>query len=362
MDFAMLAPVNNTPLYQSPESLVPILPSQYADTAKDPYIPPQAASGGHDGPVLFGEEEPSFWDLLDIVNPLQHIPIVGAIYRDITGDKIGGLAKMAGGFLFGGPIGAAAAAVDTTVLVASGKDLGSHTMALFSGDSDDDSKTMLADAQKEPPAPTASPRTKVTADPLHFDTKEQTDIPVSAAPAPVVANTAPTSPMALPPTATALGVTPQTQAAAQAAIAQILAEEQSKATQTQVAQAATTATTVTANDSKPIATKVAAPKFMPAPERVAVEPKPIPAVTAGPGVANYNGVRVNPRTALEVQRIQAETGANQHPMLGKSADGTPMAADPQWMAAAMMDTLNRYEQKGGNLSPAQSISGDGAAE
>ena len=30
----------------------------------------------------------SFWDFLDIINPLQHIPIVSNIYRSLTGDEI----------------------------------------------------------------------------------------------------------------------------------------------------------------------------------------------------------------------------------------------------------------------------------
>ncbi|MEQ8427368.1 MAG: hypothetical protein RLT87_12835 [Gammaproteobacteria bacterium] len=48
-----------------------------------------------------------FADLLDIINPLQHIPLVGSIYRHITGDEIKPVMKIAGGALFGGPLGAA---------------------------------------------------------------------------------------------------------------------------------------------------------------------------------------------------------------------------------------------------------------
>lgn len=333
----MLAPLNTTPLYSSPESLVPILPSQYADTANDAYVPPENSTGGHAGAVLFGEEEPSFWDLLDVINPLQHIPIVGTIYRELTGDKIGGVAKMAGGFLFGGPLGAAAAAVDTAILVASGKDLGDHAMALFNGDEADTGKTMLADGESnQPPAPTASPRAAVEPDGIHFNARTPAE---AAVPAP---QNTPASPMAIPAAATSLGVTPQTQAAAQAAIAQLAAEEQSKATKIQTVQAAATAV----DNTEP-----AKRKFMPTPERSFVEPKPLPPAAASVGFASYGNARVNPQTALEVQRIQAETGATQHPMLPKSTDGTPLAADPQWMAAAMMQTLNRYEQEGGSLTP-----------
>ncbi|MQX35342.1 hypothetical protein [Roseospira navarrensis] len=50
----------------------------------------------------------SFWDVLDIFNPLQHIPLVSTLYRELTGDEIGGFARIAGGALYGGgAIGAA---------------------------------------------------------------------------------------------------------------------------------------------------------------------------------------------------------------------------------------------------------------
>ncbi len=45
--------------------------------------------------------------VIDVVNPLQHIPIVGNIYRDITGDEIGRAAKIAGDVLYGGAVGGA---------------------------------------------------------------------------------------------------------------------------------------------------------------------------------------------------------------------------------------------------------------
>lgn len=48
----------------------------------------------------------SFTSLLtDVVNPLQHIPVVGQIYRAISGDTIEPAAQVAGGALFGGPVG-----------------------------------------------------------------------------------------------------------------------------------------------------------------------------------------------------------------------------------------------------------------
>ena len=60
---------------------------------------------------FFGDDGFNFKDILDLINPLHHIPIVGSIYRAISKDKIAPAIKLAGGALFGGPAGASLAAV-----------------------------------------------------------------------------------------------------------------------------------------------------------------------------------------------------------------------------------------------------------
>jgi hypothetical protein len=71
----------------------------------------------------------SFWDFLDVINPLQHIPVVNTIYREMTGDEIKAPAKLIGSAILGGPVGLAAAMVDTAIEDSTGKDLGGHAMA-----------------------------------------------------------------------------------------------------------------------------------------------------------------------------------------------------------------------------------------
>jgi hypothetical protein len=75
-----------------------------------------AAAGSDDG---F-----SFNDLLDIVNPLQHIPVVGTIYRAITGDTIKTFPKIAGDTLYGGLEGLASSVADTVFTKITGKSVG----------------------------------------------------------------------------------------------------------------------------------------------------------------------------------------------------------------------------------------------
>lgn len=74
-----------------------------------------ATAPGKASGFLFGKNGLDFGDLLDILNPLQHIPIVGNLYRKATGDEIGAAARVAGGALFGGPIGAGIAAVTAMI-------------------------------------------------------------------------------------------------------------------------------------------------------------------------------------------------------------------------------------------------------
>jgi hypothetical protein len=76
-----------------------------------------------------GALDTAFHDLLDIVNPLQHLPVVGTLYRAISGDKIGKVEKIAGDALYGGLWGAVGSVADTAFEAITGKDFGSTVLA-----------------------------------------------------------------------------------------------------------------------------------------------------------------------------------------------------------------------------------------
>ena len=71
----------------------------------------------------FGEDGLSFLDFLDIINPLQHIPLISTLYRNLTGDEIDPVSKVAGSTLYGGPIGAVASLLDIMVEYKTGKSI-----------------------------------------------------------------------------------------------------------------------------------------------------------------------------------------------------------------------------------------------
>ena len=83
-----------------------------------------------DSMSMWGDDGFDFWDVLDIINPLQHIPIVSSIYRELTGDEIATAPRLAGGFLFGGPIGLAASGINVAIKGFTGSDMGEHAIAM----------------------------------------------------------------------------------------------------------------------------------------------------------------------------------------------------------------------------------------
>ena len=113
----------------------------------------------------FGEDGPTFFDILDIINPLQHIPIVSTLYRAVTGDEIDPVPRVAGGALFGGLIGAVTSLVNVVIDGVTGNDIGEHVLALFDG---------------EPASETDSPATVVAETPFVAAAGTESEPPSSA--------------------------------------------------------------------------------------------------------------------------------------------------------------------------------------
>lgn len=112
---------------------------------------------------FWGEDGFTFGDLLDLVNPLQHIPIVSNIYRAITGDEIGVGPRLIGGAVLGGVVGFAGAVVNAAVEAETGKDIGGNVLAMAIGDPKSSANagtekgiaapTLIADTSIEPEVP-----------------------------------------------------------------------------------------------------------------------------------------------------------------------------------------------------------------
>jgi hypothetical protein len=97
-----------------------------------------------------------FGDLIDIINPLHHIPIVATIYRNLSGDQIGAAPRVVGGAVWGRIGGLVAGVVNAVVEWWSGKDIGDHIYAAVFGDPKKlDGATAVA--QNRPPTAGAAP-------------------------------------------------------------------------------------------------------------------------------------------------------------------------------------------------------------
>lgn len=76
-----------------------------------------------------------FHHLLDVINPLQHLPIIGTLYRAITGEHIGPVEKVMGDTLYGGLWGAASSVADLAFEGVTGHSLEDTVLGWFSHDS-----------------------------------------------------------------------------------------------------------------------------------------------------------------------------------------------------------------------------------
>lgn len=148
------------PLTPAQEARARHAAARTAAAAETPKEQTTTASGAATGaanavetPKEKADEGMSFWDVLDVINPLQHIPVVNRIYRAITGDEIKTPAKMAGAALLFGPVGLAVAAADSVLENATGKDAMGHAMALFKDDAAEAPATAYAQAAPQQPVP-----------------------------------------------------------------------------------------------------------------------------------------------------------------------------------------------------------------
>jgi len=96
---------------------------------------PKSDSQKSDGLKSDGQGEGFFHHLLDVINPLQHLPVIGTIYRAITGEHIGPVEKVMGDTLYGGLWGAASSVADLAFEGVTGKSLEDTVLGWFSHDS-----------------------------------------------------------------------------------------------------------------------------------------------------------------------------------------------------------------------------------
>lgn len=85
-------------------------------------------------PTSAKPQEGFFHHLWNVVNPLQHVPVIGTIYRAITGEHLDAVEKIAGDTLYGGLWGAVSSVADVAFEGLTGKSFEDTALALFKSD------------------------------------------------------------------------------------------------------------------------------------------------------------------------------------------------------------------------------------
>jgi hypothetical protein len=279
-----------------------------------------------------GTVDMDFWDFVDIVNPLQHIPVVNTIYRELTGDTIKGVSRVIGGGLYGGVIGLVAGIGSAIVAETTGKDPGEHVLAMLTG-SDDETpapagNSAIAGAMPPAAAPAAA-----------------------AAPAPATPSSASAQPAPVP---TPDSTSTSTAMAEPTAAGEILMPA--------------------ARAAGPAQRRLGEPeaRSFPVPKRTAgLLPRPVPVAT-GPA-ANIDKTPAQRAAAqLASERASAKPTATQAPqgearVLGQEQNQTaawppngPAKVPPELVADMMMSALDKYKQ-GARTGAASTANGAGAA-
>lgn len=369
--------------YSDPNQMIPVFSSENARSAAEDSNPPQKSL------TMFqdGDDSPSFWDLLDIINPLQHIPVVNSLYQELTGDKIGVGARLAGDTLFGGAIGLVASVVNCLVEENTGDDIGGHVLALFKDGGD--STTTLAQAPtetgsaKSAAAPAAPPASVADANGTSTATAQAVELPeADSALVATLRATQPmsfgTDPLGTAPT-TPLGTTPSTAQPTLLAAADGVVQPALAAAQVPTHAAPARGQAKTAGDrtwAPPARTGIESAKAPPpitVPISTSGARSNVPPTGRAPTAA-YAATKPDP-LALERAMAQQGLGGVKHPMLpdtGTETTGattendagstatTPTLTSPAASAAAasvsgadwmqaMNQALDKY-QKAGNLA------------
>lgn len=111
------------------------------------------AQNTNNGAATSDNDTFGFFDFLDIINPLQHIPLVNFAYRALTGDEIKPASQIIGGSIYGGPVGMASGIVNAVIKEETGEDMVGNAIAFINPSEETVEQTTLEiTAQTERPA------------------------------------------------------------------------------------------------------------------------------------------------------------------------------------------------------------------
>jgi len=292
-------------------------------------------------PTKIASQSLSFDEFLSAINPLQHIPVVGTIYRAITGDTILPAARVLGSALISGPIGLITSAADAILEQSTGKDMASTVLAAIG---------LGHDGASPPPAQYAA-ASPADGQPSPADTSAPT-VAQDASASTAAAATAPTSAAAAATTAaTSAPVAPATANSLSAAPAPLAARA--------TTGAPPSAPLFTANGKSSGAGwtladyQTFAGHGMPAASNGPLRNNAVPLQTTVPIGNEIGQAAIVPAVARQPAMAAVPAGAS-------AGDSPASSGSPEnWMAQAMIRGLDRYRQmkKAQDQGPQPSIDG-----
>ncbi|MGD0143082.1 MAG: hypothetical protein ABSC92_07990 [Rhizomicrobium sp.] len=130
-----------------------IVATAYPSLSTAPSTPSSKSSASQSGPAASAAapaNDSFLHDVLEIINPLQHIPIVSTIYRELTGDKINPIERIAGDTLYGGAIGFVSSIANLVFEQVTGKDFGDTALAMLGVGGDKSTALAANDTAAQP--------------------------------------------------------------------------------------------------------------------------------------------------------------------------------------------------------------------
>lgn len=256
-------------------------------------------------------QELSFDDLIDVINPLQHLPIVSSVYRALTGDEISPHARAVGGGLYGGPVGALAAGVTMAAEEAVGETSADLLADMLGVEKTD--KTALASAPPAAEAPGQSAKAEAAS-------------VAQAAPPPIIV----ADPRSAPPPATAQPA-PETTPAAPAA-----------KTQPEPQTIPFVAKDRPRFFALPSARTVAAPAPAQKPQTPAAPPSVTPAAAAPVASTPAPGPQPMALTAAQGDLLDRFIAGGAKPSISPQPGAPANAASAEWLATQMQANFQKY--------------------
>ena len=159
--------------------LMSVYSTEYHAMVSSPSPAPEKVTSTAAADQSGNAHEGFFHHLLEVINPLQHLPVIGTIYRAITGEHVGPVERIAGDTLYGGLWGAVSSVADVAFEGITGKDIEDTVIGWFKGNSNSRVASITA------PTITAAP------------SLPSSDTPALPPPAATVASAAADSPGAL---------------------------------------------------------------------------------------------------------------------------------------------------------------------